>query len=464
MSIERRASSYVNKTTAQSVWRNLARAMLTEVRPLISLAVPLVAGLTSSTMLGLTDTYFIGTLGPLPLAAASLTTSALLIFFASLYGFLGPVGILVGQAYGGNDQQKIASVLRHGLALALGAGVLGCLLMLALLTLLPFANQPAEVLAIVPSYWLMMALLLIPFCLTLVYKQVYDAIDRPWTGVALMLVAVIINIPLTWALVGGQFGLPALGLLGAGLSSLIAQCVTLLAMMLHHRYAPSMASYRIHSAWQRPGFVEQVREGTPMALQYLMEGGSVTVAGVMIGWLGATALAANQIVFSVASTLYMVPLGMSAAVSIRIAQATGGQAGARLRAIGYAGVALVMVWTSVFTLVLSLGGQQIARWFVASDGVVAIATIMFLAVGVMQICDGIQSVTLGALRGILDNRWPTIVSLVAYWLVALPVGYGLAFWLGVGAPGMWMGFALGLAIAAFLLSRRFWQKSAVQQH
>ncbi|MCU0494541.1 MAG: MATE family efflux transporter [Chloroflexaceae bacterium] len=435
------------------------RAMLAEVRPLVGLAVPLVAGLTSSTMLGLTDTYFIGALGEVPLAAASLTTSVLLIFFASLYGFLGPVGILVGQAFGAAAQHRIAAVVRHGLALALLGGVAGATLMIAALALLPWLGQPAEVVAVVAPYWVLMALLLVPFCLSLVYKQLYDAVDRPWTGVLLMLVAVVINIPLTWALVEGRLGLPALGLLGAGLSSFIAQTATLLAMVLHHRFAPSMAAYRLPVNWRRAGLVEQVREGVPMALQYLMEGGAVALAGVLIGWLGATALAANQIVFSVSSVLYMVPLGMSASVGIRIAQAAGGQASARLRAIGYTGLALVTVWTALFTVGLTVGGEQIARAFVGEADVIALATVMCLAIGVMQIFDGVQSVMLGALRGILDTRWPTLVSLVAYWLLALPLGYGLAFGLGMGAPGVWAGFAAGLALAAVLLSWRFRRKS-----
>jgi MATE family multidrug resistance protein len=237
--------------------------------------------------------------------------------------------------------------------------------------------------------------------------------------------------------------------------------IGLVITALYFQYAPTLAPYRRLSDWRRSEFAEQVREGAPMAFQYLLEGGAVTVAGILIGWLGATALAANQIVFSVASLLYMIPLGMAGAVSIRIAQSVGGDERTRLRGIGAAGVGLVVLWTAVMTIALATMGEQIARIFVAEADVVAVAGLMFLVVGLMQVFDGIQSVSLGALRGMLDSRWPTIVSLVAYWVIALPLSWALGFPLGLGAPGVWGGFGFGLLIAAFLLWRRFHRNTEV---
>lgn len=448
----------LNLTLSQRL--TLWQSVRLELRPLIGLAVPLIAGLATSTAIGLTDTYFIGALGEVPLAAASLTSSVALILYASLYGFLYPISILIGQAYGAGDHNKIAHVLRHGLALGVGIGALGALLMIAGLLVLPYAGQPPEVIAVIAPYWIMIALLLIPYTTSIAYKQLYDAVEKPWSGVLLTLAGVLLNIPLTWALTTGQLGLPALGLFGAGLASFLATAFGMLLMALYYRLSPAMAPYRLPAGWKRDEFTEQLREGTPMSLQYLMEGGAVTVAGILIGWLGATALAANQIVFSVASVLYMIPLGMAGAVSIRIAQAVGGDEATRLRAIGASGVGLVVLWTVVTTLTLVLAGESIARFFVADGDVIAVAALMFLVVGVMQVFDGVQSVSLGALRGILDSRWPTNVSLIAYWMIALPVSYVLGFTFGLGAPGVWGGFAFGLAVASVLLWRRFHAKSA----
>ncbi len=428
-----------------------------EMRPLISLAVPLIAGLASNSFLGLTNTYFLGPLGEVPLAAASLTNSMLLILFASLYGFLSPIGFLVGTSFGADDATKISQVMKHGIVIGCCAGVVGFLFMALGLFALPYLGQPGAVLQIIAPYWLLMGAFMIPSCISLVYKQFYDSIDKPWTGAALTLVSVVINIPLTWALVGGHLGLPALGLAGAGLSSLIAGCVGAAVMAAHFLLAPAHGPYRKPSNWHKGAFAEQLREGVPMGVQYFFELGAVTVAGLLIGLLGASALAANQIVFSVSGMLYMLLVGMSAAVGIRVAQTAGSGETQRARGIGLTGMALVSVWTVAFTVMLFTSGGWVARQFVSDANVIAVATLMFVAVGAMQILDGVQSVGVGALRGVFDNRYPAVVSIIAYWLISLPLSYAFGFWLKWGAPGVWAGFSGGLVVASVLLVRRLWR-------
>jgi MATE family multidrug resistance protein len=425
-----------------------------EVRPLVSLAAPLIAGLTGSTLLGVTDTYFLGPLGEVPLAAVSLTSTVMLIMYAALYGFVGPVGLLVGQAFGAGHGARIGFITWHGVALGAAGGTLGAALMGVAYFALPWLGQPESVLAVIAEYWMLLAIVLIPYSVQLVYKQVYDSINRPWTGFALTLVPVIVNIPLTWALVGGRFGLPTLGLIGAGASTLIASLIGTAAVTAHDYLAPSMAAFRQPAPWTQQGFSEQLRDGIPMAVQYLVEGGAVTAMGVLIGWLGATALAANQIVFCVSGVLYMVPLGTAGAVGVRLAQAAGAGEHTRLRPIAVSALTLVTVWAGTFTLALMIFGRAIAAAFVSDANVIAVATTLFVVVGLMQVFDGLQSVSLGALRGILDTVWPTRVSIIAYWLIAMPLGYALAFWLGFDAPGLWLGFALGLAVASVLLIGR----------
>ncbi len=428
---------------------------LAELRPLVGLAVPLVAGLTTSTMMGLVDTYMLGPMGEAVLGAVSLTSSVLLIFYAALYGFMGPVGILVGQAFGAGKPDKIAEIVRHALMIAFLAGLGSAALMLiALFFILPHTGQPAEVMAVLSPYWLAMGFSLLPYCLSLVYKQFYDSIDRPWLGFLLTLVPVLTNVGLNWLLIGGNLGFPALGILGAGIGSLMASTLGVIGMALHYRLSRTASAYRGGSPWTLRSFREQLREGLPMSFQYLLEGGAVAVAGVLIGWLGTTALAANQIVYSVTSVLYMLPLGMAGAVSIRVSQAAGGGENGRIRSISYTALGLVTTWAALFTVMLLFAGDRIADFFVDEADVIAVAAATFVAVGIMQVFDGLQSVSLGALRGVLDNRWPTRVSLIGYWLIALPVGYVLGFVLQWGPAGFWGGFGLGLAFAAVMLLRR----------
>lgn len=430
-------------------------SVLAEVPALIALAVPVVAGLVGGSLLSVIDSVMLGPLGEVPLAAASLTQSVLVIFYAGLYGLVGAVGILTGQAYGAGDRQRASRILRHGLVIGLAGGVAGALAMVASLSVLPYTGQPDEVMAAIPIYWISMSLLLVPFTLTMVIKQFLDSIGRPWMGAFLTFVPVFLNIPLNWLLIYGRFGFPQLGLVGAGLASLAAFAGGFVLMLLYLRYAASMAPFRDAIKLHAAGYSELTREGYPMSIQYLAEGSSVAIAGVLIGLLGATALAANQIVFSVGVLVYMAPLGMSGAVSIRIAQAVGEGATHRIRAIGLAGISVVTLWMLTFTLIMILWGEPISSAFVNEPPVIAAATAMFVAVGIMQVFDGLQSVSLGALRGILDNHWPTRVSLFSYWLIALPLSALFGFGLGFGAPGIWAGFGIGIGVAGVLLVRRF---------
>lgn len=434
-----------------------------EVGSLVSLAVPLVAGLASSSLLMITDTWMIGPLGAIPLAAASLTGSVILILWAALYGFMTPVGLLVARAHGAGDAAAVASVVAHGRWFGVGIGLLCAVLMIALLPLLHLTGQPPEVLAVIGPYWIAMAAVLVPYTINLVFKQLLDAVDRPWTGVAIMFLAVVVNVPLNFALINGLWGLPRLGLTGAAVATLVSEGFSLLAFYGFWRWSPAMAGLRQAVRLHRAGFARQSREGVPMGLQYLAEGGALAVAGVMIGLIGATALAANQIVFSVESTLYMLPLGMAGAVGIRIGQVSGAGETWRVQPIGLAAMGLVTLWTVLFTAVLVIAGRDIAGAFVDDSAVVGVASAMFIAVGVMQVFDGIQSVSLGALRALLDNRWPTGVTLAAYWLLALPLGWVLAVPLGFGAAGFWSGFAIGLGVAAVLLLARFLRASRLER-
>jgi multidrug resistance protein, MATE family len=441
------------QTTTQTSFKSLQR----EVRPLINLAIPLVAGSLSFTLFGLINSYFLGSFGEVPLAAASLTMSVSIIIYGALFGLIGPIGYFIGTAYGANDTKKISEVIKHGVVLGLLAGVIGFVLMALGLLVLPFLGQPLEVLQIITPFWLLTGVSMIPFFMSFVFKQFYDSTNKPWTGTALSLIPVVVYIPLTWVLVSGQLGLPALGLTGAGVSAVISGLVGLIIMAAHFYLTPAHAPYRVRSSWKRSAFTEQLREGLPMGVQYFLEGGAITVAGVLIGLLGATALAANQIVFSVLGILWIVPIGMSAAVGIRVAQAAGGGEKQRARSIGVTGMIIASLWSLLFTAILILWGEWVASRFVSEPEVIAVAALLFIVWGLSQIFDGIQSVGVGVLRGLFDNRYPTVVSLIAYWLISLPLGYLFGFIFNWGAAGVWAGYGAGLAIASALLVRRLWK-------
>lgn len=433
---------------------SLARRAAAETGRLAALAAPLVAGLVASTGVTVVDTAMLGPLGATPLAAAGVATSVLIIFYAALYGAAGPVGIFAGRAYGAGDPGRIGATARAGAVLALAGGAAGAAAMSAGLLLLPMLGQPAEVVAAIGPYWLWMSAALVPYTLALAGKNLLDATDRPWTGVLLTLAPVALNVALNWVLIYGRLGYPAMGLAGAGLASFLAQSAGAALMWLWLARARSLRAWWAPAPVARADLRDQAREGWPMTLQYLAEGGAVAVAGLMIGTFGAAALAANQIAVSVGATIYMLPLGMSAAVTFRIAQAVGAGETSRPSAIAAAGLGVVTIWMGLFAILFLTAGEAIAALFTPDPAVVAAAGAIFAIWGLTQLADGVQSVSLGALRGLLDNRWPTRVSLVAYWLIALPLGWLFARPLGFGAPGVWAGFGVGLALAAAALAAR----------
>ncbi len=431
------------------------RALAREVPRLVSLALPLIAGLTASTLTAVVDTVMLAPLGEIPLAVVSLSASGLSVLYAGLYGFMGPVAIYAGHAYGAGAPDRVAGALFHGLAVGGTMGVLATLIMVAALPTLRLMDQPPLVLAALTPYWLWIAASMAPFTMLLAFKQVYDGVDRAWLAMGLMTFGGVLNIPLNWIFIYGHLGVPALGVTGAGIASFLSTTCTLLIMVLHWALSAKMAAYRVPIPLSRGGIWAQLRDGLPMGAQYAAEGGAFALAGLMIGWFGATALAANQIVSAVTLVIYMGPLGMSAAVSIRVAQALGEGGRERAGAIGWAALLVVMVWMSLFTISLALGGGLIAALMVEDPDVIDIAARLFTVVALMQILDGVQSTSLGALRGLLDIRWPTIVTLISYWLLALPSSYLLGVVLGLGPEGVWAGFGVGLCVAAIALTWRF---------
>jgi MATE family multidrug resistance protein len=319
---------------------------------------------------------------------------------------------------------------------------------------MPHIGQPPEVVAVLAPYWVAMAVMLVPFALLLVMKQFFDAVDRPWIGVGFSFLAVGINVPLNWVLIYGAAGLPGLGLMGAGIGSLLSETLAFLAALAYWRSAPTLRRMRVRALPSRGDMRATARLGAPLGLAYLGETGAYSLVGIMLGWFGAAALAAHQVVNAVGTVAYMLPLGMAAAVTIRIGQARGAGEVHRLGSIAIAALGTVLGWMLLMTVILALSAGTVASALADDPAVVAIATSMFLVVALMQVVDGLQSTAFGALRGLGDTAWPSTASVLTYWLVALPASYVAGFVLGWGPVAVWGGFGAGLAIAALALGWR----------
>jgi len=427
-----------------------------EIAPLIRLSVPLMVGLTAALLIGVVDTVMIAPLGTVPLAAAGITTAVLIIMISALWGLLTVISVQISQAEGAQDSARVALAFRSGMLLCLIGGILGALLMLAVYPLLGPIGQPAEVLAILLPYWVSMAVWIIPFTLFFGLKALFDAVDWPWTAVGLSYIGVVVNIPANYIFIH----VLNLGILGAGLASILSQSLSLLAAWFVVTRAPGLAAYRQKVAVAWSDVRAQLRDSLPLCLGYAGEGGAYAMVGLMIGWLGAEALAAHQIVNALAGVAYVIPLGMAGAVSIRTGQAVGAGRPARLRPILKASFLMVVLWQALAASIFIFGGPTMAAAMSDDPQVVSIAASLFILMAILQIADGVQGTSLGALRGMSDMAMPSVITLLAYWPLALPAAYFFGFVLEFGAIGIWLGYMLGVAVAAIVLPWRFWRLTA----
>ncbi|MBA3848773.1 MAG: MATE family efflux transporter [Opitutus sp.] len=441
-----------------------APEFLRELRATLTLAFPIVVGQVGQTLMGITDSVMIGRVGKVPLAAAAFANGICNMVFIVGLGLLLPVAVLTARAHGAREPRECGEYLRHGVALAAGVGAATLLLLLPLGTQLHRFGQPAEVLAEIGPYYVLLTLSLLPAYFFQVFKQYSEALGRPWPPMAILLGCVVLNGGLNWVFIYGHLGFPAWGLAGAGLATLIAR---LLACLILWRWLARMPGVRAEwpagtgatPPWFARLGVDRLREmlriGVPAAGQWMFEVGAFTAAAVMMGWIGTVSLAAHQIALSCAAFTFMFPLGLSSAVAVRLSKTLGEGRREALRPIGFGALAAGFAVMTCFGLAFAFGGTWLARGFTAEADVVALAARLLVVAGLFQILDGGQVVGAGALRGLHDVKIPTAITFVAYWVLALPGGYLLAFHTPLGGVGVWTGLAAGLGFAALLLGWRF---------
>jgi MATE family multidrug resistance protein len=399
-------------------------------------------------------------LGETVLAAAGLGMAGATLAFAALYGLLSVVGVRVARARGERRGRAVSGLIKSGLGLGLFAGTLGAAAMGAAWHALAPLQQPEPVLAILGAYWALLSLTLLPFALLSVLKFAFEASGHPWTAAGFAFLGAGVNIPLNYLLIYGSGPVPALGLTGAGLATLLAESLAFAAAWVFWRTGRRVRRLRARTPGRLHQSASAALEGAPLGFLYVAEQGAASAAVIVIGWFGATALAANQVVVAVAGLLYMAPLGLAAAVALRVAEAAGAGRRDELRGIAVAVLLLTTALGASSMTAILLGGETIAHSFLEDEATARLATQLFIVVAAMQIVDGVQSAMVGALRGLSDTVAPSLVSIFAYWAVALPLGWALAHPLGLGPTGVWIGFAGGLAVAALALSLRFWHKTA----
>jgi len=431
-------------------------ALLKEGKKTAILSIPIIIGQISQMLMVITDTVMVGEVGVTELAALTFASSIFAVPFVFGIGLVTSVSILTSGAVGREDSAEARAVCRNGFFLALGAGCLLAVLSCLIIPFLSIFNQPEDVTAVAPTYLALVLISIIPILASIALKNHSDSLDRTWEGFFIFLGGVLLNVVLNKIFI---FDL-GYGLTGAGWATLISRIAILITMLLWFKNTKRIANL-VPRRWLRKPDPKTIKKlltlGIPASFHLLAEVGAFSTAAILVGYWGEVALAAHQVAITTAGTVFMVPLGLGIALTMRMGKAFGAKDTARYMPIIISGWLITIAFVTVTALTCWLGNEFIANLYVDNDEVIALAAKFLIIVAFFQLFDGLQVVSAGYLRGLEDVKIPAWTAFVSYWIFGIPVGWLLATTGGIEAKGIWWGLAIGLGVAAVFLSARVLQ-------
>ena len=434
-------------------------------RETLALGLPLAGSSLAQMALHVTDVVMMGWYGVVPLAAVVLGASSFFIVFVLGSGFAKAVMPMVATALAQGDEAQVRRDTRMGLWLSIAYGIAVLPVFWWSGPILTLLGQKPEVVDLAEDYLRVVGFGMVPALCVTVLQSYLSALGRTQIVLWVTLGAVGVNIAVNWALIFGNWGFPELGAQGAAVATIIVQVVSLLALAVYAGLLPALRRFRLFQRFWRadwPALRQVWRLGMPIGLTGLAEGGLFHASALMMGWIGAVELAAHGIALEVAALTFMLHVGLSSAATIRVARFDGRDDRAGLRTA--AKVALVIslgVALASVALFVSVPEPIIALFLdmekPESAAILAFGSVLLILAALFQLADGMQVMALGLLRGVKDTRVPMVLATVSYWLIGIPCSYVLAFPLGFGGVGLWLGLVVGLVCAAVSLLWRFWR-------
>lgn len=429
-------------------------------RALIRLGVPIVVGQLGIVIVGLADNIMVGHYGTLDLAAASFVNSVFNIPILFGLGFSYGLTPLVGQFFGRKDKFKIGQLLRNSLLVNGCMGLLLTFLMGILYLNVDKMGQPAELLPLIRPYFLLHLASLLFVMLFNSFKQFSDGITDTLTPMYIMISANILNIIGNYILIYGKLGIPAMGVVGAGISTLISRVLMFAAFtILFYRriyYRRYLVGYK-RSHYDRTDILSLNKMGWMIGIQMGLETALFSVTGVMIGWLGSIALAAHQVVVSISTLGFMIYYGVGAAISVRVSNYYGQGDFTNIRKTTIAGFHLILCLALIASSVFLIFRNSIGHLFIHSEEVLQIVSVLIYILVAFQFGDSLQITFANALRGIGDVVSMAVISFIGYFLIAMPLCYLNGFVFNGGITGIWIGYPIGLTATGLMLCYRFYR-------
>ncbi|MEH0155562.1 MATE family efflux transporter [Limibacter armeniacum] len=434
------------------------KRLLSHYKSTLSLGIPVILAQMGQISVGIVDNMMIGHVGTQELAAASFanTIFGLTLIFGMGFSFIFTP--LIGEAFGQQQHQRIGLLLKNGLvsSLLVGLGMISLLLVTSLM--MDRMGQPMEIVPASRSYLLILTSTVLPMMLFYTFKQFAEGIGDTRTSMVVMLVANVVNVIGNYIFINGYLGMPEMGLMGAGIGTVMARITMMVGAIGCFVYRNHMKVF-VTPFKQAQVIVSELKEmakmGIPLGAQTVMEASAFGLSTVMMGWTGAVGLAAHQVAISISTLGFMIYQGIGAATTIRISFLRGKLDFEGIKDASIASIHITMGLVLILASFFLITSNWLPTLYTDDHSVIMLASSFMLVLAAYQLPDAMQIILASMLRAMSDVKIPAVITFISYFIISLPAGYLMTFQLGVGEIGIWYGFPIGLTICSTLFIFRF---------
>lgn len=423
----------------------------------LKIALPIVLTQVGGGIVALMDNVMVGHLGAVELASVAFANSIFVLGQVFVMEAVMGLTPLVGQAFVQSDLERVKALFYNALVFVCVLGLAVTLILGLVYPFFDYMGQDTNVVRWAKPYFLLQVFSLLPLLVFCLFKQFLEGLGNTKVAMIITLVANIVNIVLNYLLIYGKFGFPYWGVVGAGVATLISRILMAVGFFVYVRTNDSWWNYLKDitiDLFQARKVWTVARVGMPIGGHMLLECTAFALSAIMVGWLGAVPLAGNQIAQNISHLTFMLVVGIGSATTIRVSHRLGEKNFYALRMAGKASVHLCLLTNTLMAIFMIVFSRQIPRIFTTDMAVIDAAAPLLVLAGLFQISDGLQTVGASILRGLTDVKRPVIYAFISYICINLPLGYLLAFKFHMGASGVWIGFIVGLSIAAILFHVR----------
>lgn len=426
----------------------------------LKIGLPVIIAQLLQMSMNFVDTVMAGNLSAEDLAAVAVGGAIFIPFMMLAAGILMAITPIVAQLMGGRDLEEIGTNVRQGLWLSLMMSIPIFFLIRNLEFVMHFLDVTPSIIPLAQSYLnaISWGVFGISGYMALRFFNEGMSVTRPAMYFAGL--GVLVNIPANYIFMYGKLGFPELGATGCGYASALVGYVMFSGMLTFTMTHKPYDRFEIFSSFRLPewSYLKEILQvGIPIGLSSTMEVTMFALVSLLMGSLSATAVAGHQVAINFSAMTFMVPFGLSTAITTRVGNAIGKGSMLEARRRGYVGIGLATSFMSITAVLMYLFPDWITSMYTQDAEVQQVAIGLLYMAAIFQISDGLQVSGYGALRGLKDTTIPMVVNFIAYWMVGLPLGYYLGIIQDIGPQGLWMGLIAGLTIAAILHNVRFYK-------